>query len=66
MFEIGDVIIHDTMVGIVVEVKETSMVCRCSDMRDHEFQTSTCQHLATYKDLLQQFEGGIHKCVSGQ
>lgn len=65
MFEQGDAVLHDVLVGIVVDVHNDKLVCKCSDGTEKEFEASKCMKVSSYSDTLKSMRNAILGTVQG-
>lgn len=59
MFEVGDLVLHEVLVGVVIKVSDDKLVCSCSDYSEHEWAANTCTLITKYSDTLGSFERSI-------
>lgn len=59
MFEVGDLVLHDVLVGVVIKVSDDKVACSCSDYKEHEWAAETCTLIAKYGDTIESFERSI-------
>lgn len=59
MHEIGDIVLYDVFVGVVVGTEGNLLVCNCSDGTVHKFQRDKVTLVTTYKAMLEAFRKGI-------
>lgn len=59
MFEVGDLVLHEVLVGVVIKVSDDKVTCSCSDYKEHEWVAKTCTLIAKYGDTIELFERSI-------
>lgn len=59
MYEVGDIVLCGTTVGVVIKVTEKTLTCSTCYASDKEFAISECSLIAGYADVLEQFERSI-------
>ena len=59
MYEVGDVVLCGTEVGVVTRVNTNTVTCSTSSASDSSFHIKECNLVAGYASVLEQFERSI-------
>lgn len=59
MYEIGDIVLRDVFVGVVVGTEGDTLICNCSDGTVHKFPQDKVGLVTKYRDMLEAFRKGI-------
>lgn len=59
MVEVGDLVLHEVLVGVVIKVSDDKVTCSCSDYKEHEWVADTCTLITKYSDTIESFERSI-------
>lgn len=65
MFFVGDIVLADVFVGVVVKANSEQLICNCSDGKQHKFSIGDVTLITSYKDMLNSFRRSILTNVSG-
>lgn len=59
MFSIGDTVLRDLFIGVVVAVTDREVTCCCADYKQRTFKASECTLVNSSSTTLKAFERSI-------